>query len=128
MKVIRFGIVGLVQNFLSYGVVLILIWIGLAAWQAVLIVNPVAVALTFFVNRSWSFSGAEKERGQGRKYVIVYALAYLFAVSFTWAQETAGIPSWLTVIITTVTAALAVYVCLRLFVFRDRPEGSCDKP
>jgi len=123
LKIVRFGIVGLAQNATCYGLTLMLIWAGWTAWQAVLVLNPLAVALTFFINRSWSFSGTAKIRGQGWRYAIVYAFAYLYAVVFTWAQETAGVASWLAVIITTATSAIAIYISLRLFVFRDLPEA-----
>lgn len=123
MKAFRFGIVGITQNATCYALTLALIWAGLTAWQAILILNPIAVAVTFFVHRNWSFSGTSA-KGQWWKYTAIYILAYIYAVLFTWAQESAGIPPWLTVIFTTITAAGAIYVSLRLFVFRDNPGDS----
>jgi putative flippase GtrA len=120
MKAFRFGIVGLAQNATCYALTLVLVWAGLAAWQAVLLVNPIAVAVTFFVHRGWSFSDTGA-KGQWWKYAVTYVLAYIYAVLFTWAQESVGIPSWLAIVVTTITAAGAIYVSLRLFVFRDNP-------
>lgn len=123
MKALRFGIVGLAQNATCYALTLVLIWAGLKAWQAVLILNPIAVAVTFFVHRSWSFSGTSA-KGQWWKYTAIYVIAYIYAVLFTWALESAGIPPWLTVIVTTITAAGAIYGSLRLFVFCENPGDS----
>ena len=127
MKVVRFAVVGVLQNAIAYAASLALVWLGLAAWQAVLLLNPISVAVTFFVNRSWSFSGANSVRGQGWKYAAVYAASYLFAISFTWAQEASGVPSWLAIIVTTGIASIAVYLSLSFFVFPNTPETSSGK-
>ena len=113
----RYAFIGMVQNGLSYCITLLLIAIGWHAWEAVLVLTPPAIVLTFLLNKNWSFQSSRPRSGQFGKYVAVYAMSYVFAVALTWALEHAGVPSWLAALLTTGTAAVGVYCLLNFWIF-----------
>lgn len=128
-SLVRYGIVGVAQNGGFYLVALLLIALGWQAWQVVLVLNPIAVMLTFLLNRSWSFAGRTRAKGQFWRYVAVYGLAYPFAVGFTWVLEHLGVTSWLAVLINVFVCAVGIYAALNIWVFgKSMPERPEDGP
>jgi len=116
----RYAVVGLLQNGISYCFLLLLISFGWLAWQAILVLTPIAMIVSYLANRSWTFEGSGKNPRQFIKYVATYAVSYLGAVSLTWAQEAAGVSSWAAALITTVTAAFALFLVLNFWIFPNR--------
>lgn len=114
----RYGVVGVAQNGAIYAVTLMLIWLGLKAWQAALILYPVAALVSFAANRAWSFGDRARHGAQFRKYVFVYVAVYPCAVALNWAQEHAGVPSWLASLITLLIGAAGMFLALNYWVFR----------
>lgn len=126
----RYALVGLLQNGAFYLVALVLIAFGWTAWQTVLLLNPVAVALTFFINRNWSFSrGASSgQLAEGWRYLVVYATAYPLSIAFTWMLEWLGTPPQLAAIINVGVSAIGIYFALRWWVFPVKPERQESNP
>jgi putative flippase GtrA len=114
---VRYAIVGVAQNATFYGLALILIYRGFAAWQATAILFPIAVGTSFLLNRSWSFAGRQRTSAAFQKYFLVYAAAYPVSIVMTWAQERAGVPSWLASLITLFVSAAGIFLALNLWVF-----------
>jgi putative flippase GtrA len=114
----RYGMVGVAQNGLAYAATLVLIWLGLKAWQATLILYPVATVLSFIANRAWSFGDRARHGAQFRKYVFLYVAVYPCAVALNWIQEWAGVPSWLASLVTLLAAAAGMFWALNYWVFR----------
>jgi putative flippase GtrA len=115
---IRFGTVGAAQNGLAYAVTLLLIWMGLKAWQAALILYPVAALLSFAANRAWAFSDRARHGAQFRRYVLLYVAVYPCAVALNWIQERMAVPSWLASLTTLLAAAAGMFMALNYWVFR----------
>lgn len=114
---IRYGLVGVGQNGLGYAALLGLIFLGLKAWQATIIVYPIAATISFLAHRSISFRVAAAPRQRAR-FAVVYAAMYLFAVGFAWLQEHLGVPGWAASLTTMVCAAVIMFALLRWWVFR----------
>src|SRR3954463_8227842 len=89
----RYGVVGVVQNGLFYGLALGMLWLNFKAWQGLALLFPLAVTISFLVNRSWSFGNRQSSRQQFRNYAFVYVVAYPLTIAFTWIQEYWGIAS-----------------------------------
>jgi putative flippase GtrA len=129
----RYVLVGLTQNGLFYGAMLLLFWCGLRAWQATIILYPVAVLISFLVNRHWSFGQREMHGRALHRYIAVYIGAYFSAIFLNWIQEHGGVPSWLASLITMAIMVGVIFAALNWWVFRERqsdPAGSglsCDQ-
>ena len=115
---LRYGVVGVAQNGLIYAVTLLLIRLGLKAWQASLILYPIATVISFAANRSWSFGDRTHRGTTFPKYLILYVAVYPAAVMLNWVQEHAGVPSWLASLITLVAGAVGMFLALNRWVFR----------
>jgi|SRR6185312_1669027 len=113
----RYAVVGAAQNAFFYGLILIAVSFHFRAWQAILLTYPVAVAASFAANRFWSFASRRRTPREIRKYLLLYAATYPLAVSMTWAQEHAGVPSWLASLNTVMIAAAGVFFLLNYWVF-----------
>jgi putative flippase GtrA len=114
----RYGVVGVTQNGAIYAVTLALIWLGLKAWQAALILYPIATLISFAANRTWSFGGRARHGTQFQKYIFVYVVVYPCAVALNWVQEHAGVHSWLASLITLLIGAAGMFLALNYWVFR----------
>jgi len=115
---VRYAVVGVTNNLGFYGLTLVLLYLRFTAWQATAILFPVAVALSFLLNRSWSFTGRTRAPAEFRKYLVVYTVAYPVAITMTWAQERVGVPSWLASLATLAVAAVGIFLALDGWVFR----------
>jgi putative flippase GtrA len=122
----RYVLVGLTQNGLFYGALLLLLWCGLRAWQATVMLYPGAVLISFLVNRRWSFAGRKMSGGQLHRYIIVYVAAYFTAIFLNWTQEKVGITSWLAGLITMAIMAGVLFAALNWWVFRGKSEPLDD--
>src|SRR6202012_1719533 len=115
---IRYGAVGIAQNLAMYAVTLGFIWAGLKAWQVTALLYPVATAISFIANRSWSFEDRTRRRGDFLRYVAVYVAVYPAAIALNWVQETASVPSWMASLITLIIGAIVIFLALNYWVFR----------
>lgn len=122
VSLLRYGIVGILQNAVFYLLALALLALGWQAWQAIAVLNPIGVILTFLANRGWSFAGRERRRGQFWGYAIAYGVTYVVAISLTWLFERLGVPSWLALLMTIFIAAAGLYVALNVIVFGVRGD------
>lgn len=114
---VRYAVVGVGQNAFFYGLMLAAVSVNFRAWQAILIVYPIAVASSFVANRLWSFAGRKRTPREFQKYLLVYAIVYPAAVVLTLVQEQAGVPSWLASLITLSAAAIGIFLALKYWVF-----------
>jgi putative flippase GtrA len=117
-SLLRYGIAGLVQNGIFYLCALLLVAFGWQAWQAMLVLNPLAVIVSFIANLYWSFNQRRRTSGQFWRYIVLYAVTYVMAVSFTWWLELLGVASWLAALATIGLAAIGLYLALNFWIFR----------
>ncbi len=115
---IRYGAVGVAQNLAMYAITLGFIWAGLKAWQVTALLYPIATTISFAANRSWSFEDRVRRRGDFLRYVGVYVAVYPAAIALNWAQETAGVPSWIASLFTLIIGAIVIFFALNYWVFR----------
>jgi putative flippase GtrA len=113
----RYGVVGIAQNTFFYGAMLVLTHFNFAAWQAILLLYPLAIIISYLVNRLWSFEDRKLSRAQFFKYVSVYVIAYPCTVALAWMFGAVGLPSWLSTLFTLAIAIIAVFLALNIFVF-----------
>lgn len=112
--------VGLCQNATFYGVTLLLLWMGWAAWEATMLCYPIGVLGSFLANRYWSFARRPRDVGQLLRYAALYVGIYPVAVGLNWIQENAGIASWLASLLTMAMVAPLMLAALGFWVFSER--------
>ena len=118
LAMIRFGIVGVGQNLISYAVLMALVALGLKAWQAFAIIYPLAVLATFVANRNWVFVGRRNRPDQFARYIATYAAGYPISLLLSHTLVGAGFAQWSAALITILVLAGGIYLSLNLWVFR----------
>ena len=118
LALLRYGVVGVAQNGVADAVSLLLIWLGLKAWQTTVIIYPIATVISLAANRSWSFGDRARRGATIHRYVFLYVALYPAAMALNWVQEHADVPSWLASLITILAGAMAMFLALNYWVFR----------
>ena len=74
----RYAIVGIISNIILYLAYLLLTGLGLGHKTAMTLLYVVGTLQTFLLNRRWTFDDSGGIHGTFFRYVITYALGYLF--------------------------------------------------
>lgn len=118
---LRYAAVGLVSNGLLYGLNLGLVTLGLSPAQSVMIAYPLGVCLTFWANWRWSFKSDEVAGRAFTKYLVVYALGYVFMLTAVFALGRFSTPAWLALLLAIGSTAVFIFTLLRIWAF-SRPQ------
>lgn len=114
---LRYAVVGATQNLVLYLASLGLVALGWTGWQALALMYPIAVCLTFLVNKVWSFEGSAVREAQFRRYVATYLAAYPVSVGLLWVLEAMGLPTWFATLATIGAIAAGLFLILNFLVF-----------
>lgn len=117
LELVRYGVIGILQNGVFYAIGVGLSFAGLRAWQAAMLTYPVAVLAGFYFNRVWTFRASGKARRQLLKYIGIYVLIYPLALVMNWGLEMAGLRAWQALLLTTVLGAISIFFALKIWVF-----------
>ena len=117
-SLMKFGIVGVVQNGLSLLMILLLLVLGLAPYQAFAIVFPLAVIATYWLNSRWTFSNRKRSRATPVAYAVTYCVAYLFTLACSYLLEQMEMVDWMNAIATMIATGVLTFLLLDLQVFR----------
>lgn len=74
----RYALVGLASNTVGFLLYLLLTYAGMGHKTAMTLLYVVGVLQTFYFNRGWSFGHGGRMSTAFARYVIVYALGYVF--------------------------------------------------
>lgn len=77
-QLIRYTLVGLVSNGVAYILYLSLTYYGIGHKTTMTLLYVMGVAQTFYFNRGWTFEHNGKISSALIRYIIVYALGYVF--------------------------------------------------
>ena len=75
-QLIRYGVVGILNNLLGYVLYLLLTFYGLAPKIAITILYPIGMTITYFSHSTFSFSYQGRKLGSVLRYALTYFIAY----------------------------------------------------
>ena len=110
--------VGVVQNAFFYAVFLLLLRLGLAAWQGISLLYPVATILSFAAHRRISFR-AYRDKGQFQRYFAANIFVYFLSIGTAGLLEHLGMRAWLAGLMTIGSSACVMFVVLNFWVFGE---------
>lgn len=113
----RYATVGVVQNGLTLGILMLLEMNGLAGWQAIAICYPAATCISYLANRRWSFSSRPYRKGQFLGYAAVYFAGYPFAMCVAWLSEELGLSPLVSNLTSIIASAVFIFLALYFWVF-----------
>jgi putative flippase GtrA len=120
-EIVRFGVVGVTQNVTNIGLFALLVALDLPYLAAAVAAAIVALALSYWLNRTWTFRHAAVRAipRQATQYMVIFVLASLGAIALlALFTEVAGLPKVLAQALSLATMAPLSYVAQRLLTFR----------
>lgn len=120
-QLVRYGVVGISANTLSFVLYLALSWLGMGHKSAMTILFGVGVAQTYVFNRGWSFSDDGAQGPTLGRYCIAYGLCYLINLLALYVfVDTFGYPHQVVQGIAVLSLAMVLFLALKYWVFRSQ--------
>lgn len=79
-EIIRYGVVGILNNLLGYLIYLLITYLGLDPKVAITLLYPIGVATAYFGHSKYSFAGHPRSNHTALRYLLAHAIGY--AVNF----------------------------------------------
>ena len=119
---IRYGIVGVAQNSVGYGIYLFFTWLGVDPKLVVAISYPLAMLVSFLGNKKYTFGHKGGTAGAGGRFLLAHACSYainlgMLAVCVDWL----GYPHQLVQLAAIFVCAAFLFLALKFYVFEVRP-------
>lgn len=119
-QLVRYGVVGLVSNFILYAAYLALTWAGMDPKIAMTSVYAIGVLQTFFLNRRWSFRDVGAHGSAFVRYCFSYALGYAInLVALYFFVDYCGYSHQIVQAVMVVVIAFMMFVLHKYWVFRS---------
>jgi putative flippase GtrA len=120
-RILKFGLVGAANNAVGYGIFVVLSLVGTGHIPAMTVSYVVGMGISFWGNRSWTFS----HRGAMWPTVVRFlgANAVGYAVNFAVLNvlvTVTGVPQIPAQLVATAVVAACTFTLMRAWVFRER--------
>ena len=115
-RFVRYGLVGVLINLLGYGLFLGLHYAGMPPVMAASLCYVAGVAMSYMLNRSWTFASSDSHLRDLPKFLLAYGIG-LASTLLTIALLTLWLPPELAQILNIALTALVIYASLRLLRF-----------
>lgn len=125
-RLTRYGVVGLFTNGSIYLVFLVMIWIGIYPVLASGLCYGLGVALSYLLNRRWTFNSQGAHRQDLPRFILAYGIGLLVTLISMWRLIQIMIPE-LAQLVTAVVTAVSIYASLRLLRFGQGNSLSVPK-
>lgn len=116
-EVIRYGIVGVIQNGTGYIIYLVLTWIGLDPKLVVAFSYPVAMYISYQGNKEFTFAGRNGKK-TAFKYLLSHFVAYFLNLSMLYYfSDVLGYPHQMVQLVSIAVVAIYLFVTFKKYVF-----------
>ena len=124
-QIARYGVVGVLNNFLGYLVYLAVTWVWLDPKIAVTLMYPIGAVTAYFGHAKYSFAYSGRTSQGLARYVIAHVIGYGTNVGMLYVlSDKLGYPHQLVQAAAIVVVAGILYLLFRYFVFPNRPAAS----
>lgn len=121
-QVIRYGVVGLLNNLLGYLVYLLVTWRWLDPKVAVTLMYPIGAVTAYFGHAKYSFAYSGSTSNGIIRYAIAHLVGYGANISMLYVfSDLLMYPHQLVQAVAIVVVAGILYLLFRYFVFPNRP-------
>jgi putative flippase GtrA len=120
-QLIRYIIVGIVNNSITTLIYLVVTHFGVSPGLALTVLYGVTAVAGFYGNRRLTFHHTGRLSTSGGRYIVVYSLVFVFmqlalVVFYQWL----GFPHQIVTIVTTCALIPVMFVAMKYFVFVER--------
>lgn len=120
-QLIKYGVVGVLNNFLGYLIYLLVTWLWLDPKMAVSLLYPIGATTAYFGHAKYSFSyGGKASRGVLR-FVIAQLVGYSLNLLLLYVfSDILKIPHQIVQAVAIVVVAGVLFLLFKYYVFPDR--------
>ena len=123
-QLIRFAVVGLVSNVVSYLLYLLVTWFGMGPKTAMSLLYTMGVLQTFVFNKKWSFRFDGEVAPALVRYATVYMLGYAInLLALVLLVDQAGLQHQLVQGVMILVVAAMLFMAQRYWVFPKTPRS-----
>lgn len=112
-NLLRYATVGVVSNGVLYLLFVLLIWAGMQAPVTAALCYVLGLALSYLLNRRWSFESAATHRRDLPRFLFSYGAGFLATMVFIVLLTRWMRPEFAQILNVGLTA-MVIYLCLRL--------------
>ncbi|CAB3664892.1 GtrA family protein [Achromobacter aegrifaciens] len=123
-QLVRYGVVGLLNNLRGYLIYLLITWLWLEPKVAVTLMYPIGAATAYFGHAKYTFAAKGHTAGGVIRYALAHAIGYGANVGMLYFfVDRMGFPHQLVQIGAIFSVAVLLFVLFRYFVF-PKSSGS----
>lgn len=128
-QLIRYAVIGLLNNILGYLVYLLITWTGVDPKITISILYPIGIAIGFWGHSKYSFSYDGSGKSSLLRYLLVYVFGYLvnFMMLFILSDKL-GFPHQAVQALAIFVVAAILFVLLKFFVFPPTKSNKASIP
>ena len=115
-RLAKYGTVGVLSNVTLYVLYLALLWAGLSPQLAVGICYVLGVALSYTLNRAWTFKSTASHGRDAPRFLAAYGIGFVFTLGAITVLVR-WIPAEIAQLVNIGLTAGVIYLCLRLMRF-----------
>lgn len=124
-QVMRYGVVGVLNNLLGYLIYLLITWLWLDPKVAVTLMYPIGAVTAYFGHARYSFAYSGRHSHGILRYAIAHVIGYGANIGMIYVfSDRLGYPHQLVQAAAIITVAGILYLLFRYFVFPNRPAPS----
>lgn len=117
-QIVRFGAVGVINTLFSFGIYVVLLWLGLHFAAANLLATVAGVFFSFRTHGNWVFN--HREWSALRRYLPVWGLCYALNVGLIALFVHSGFDAYIAGALAILPTVAVAYILQRRFVFVAR--------
>ena len=120
-QIIRYGITGILLNLLTYSFYLGLTWLWLTPRQAITLLYPIGILLSYLSHRTFTFRDRKNTSVTAPRYLSIHVLSYFLNITIIYIfVDLANIPHQFAQVLAVFIIAAFSYFSMKKFVFRHR--------
>lgn len=122
-QVLRYGVVGVLNNLLGYLIYLVVTWLWLDPKLAVTLMYPIGAVTAYFGHARYSFAYSGRTSHGIVRYAGAHLIGYGANIGMLYLfSDRLGYPHQMVQAVAIVAVAGVLYILFRHFVFANRPQ------
>lgn len=118
VQLIRYGIVGVLNNLAGYLIYIGVTWFGVEPKAAVSLLYPVAVLVAYFGHARYTFADSKNSSGRVFRYVLAHVVGFIMNLSLLYIlHDLMEIPHQLVQLLAIFLVAGVLFLLFKYYVF-----------
>ncbi|WP_210162866.1 GtrA family protein [Pleomorphomonas oryzae] len=120
-QIVRYGVVGVLNNLLGYLIYLLVTWLWLDPKTVVALMYPIGATTAYFGHARYSFSYSGRASQGIVRYIVAHLIGYVSSIGMLFVfSDCLGFPHQLVQAVSIFVVAGILYILFRYYVFPQR--------